>query len=161
MDLLHVTRSWALLIGSFTLLDQLCGFVGVVLTGRVEGTDFRLIKRCLETQMLLWKPLPQSILCEYVNIIRTSGITRSVGPCKGKVARLRGFVREIVLSCAVRAAGLAPSSKYWLTKCLCEVVDALCRLYGMNEYTQFIVTDLIIWNWFDEQKSSVVRYSSL
>lgn len=38
------------LIGSLTLSDQLCGCVGVVLTGRVEGTDFRLIKRCLETK---------------------------------------------------------------------------------------------------------------
>lgn len=32
------------LIGSLTLSDQLCGCVGVVLTGRVEGTDFRLRK---------------------------------------------------------------------------------------------------------------------
>lgn len=52
VDVLHVTRSRALLIGSLTLSDQLCGFVGVVLTGRVEGTDFRLIKRCLESLML-------------------------------------------------------------------------------------------------------------
>lgn len=40
MDVLHVARTMAPLIGSLTLSDQLCGFVGVVLTGRVEGTDF-------------------------------------------------------------------------------------------------------------------------
>lgn len=59
------------LIGSLTLSDQLCGCVGVVLTGRVEGTDFRLIKRCLETKKgFAVKHHPaQPVLCEYVNIV--------------------------------------------------------------------------------------------
>lgn len=46
------------LIGSLTLSDQLCGCVGVVLTGRVEGTDFRLIKRCLGTKKGLCRETP-------------------------------------------------------------------------------------------------------
>lgn len=41
-----VLRAAALrLIGSLTLSDQLCGRVGVVLTGRVEGTDFQTYKK--------------------------------------------------------------------------------------------------------------------
>lgn len=46
------------LIGSLTLSDQLCACVGVVLTGRVEGTDFRLIKRCLGTKKGLCRETP-------------------------------------------------------------------------------------------------------
>lgn len=114
MDLLHVTRSWALLIGSLTLSDQLCGFVGVVLTGRVEGTDFSLIKRCLELRRCRETPLAQSMLCGYVNIVRTSATGRSVEHCEGKVARVSVAlsIRNDCLVC--RAAGLAPSSKHWL-----------------------------------------------
>lgn len=52
VDVLHVSSSSSLLIGSLTLSDQLCCSVGVVLTGRVEGKDFRLIKRCLRTLLL-------------------------------------------------------------------------------------------------------------
>ena len=72
------------LIGSLTLSDQLCGCVGVVLTGRVEGTDFRLIKRCLgETQRsfaVKTPPLPEPVLCEYVNIV--TEVALSVDPVR-------------------------------------------------------------------------------
>lgn len=53
-SLLHVLRvssARSLLIGSLTLSDQLWGSVGVVVTGRVEGKDFRLIRRCLRTRL--------------------------------------------------------------------------------------------------------------
>ncbi len=52
VDVLRVLSSSPLLIGSLTRLDQLCRSVGVVLTGRVEGKDFRLIKRCWRTLLL-------------------------------------------------------------------------------------------------------------
>lgn len=71
------------LIGSLTLSDQLCGCVGVVLTGRVEGTDFGLIKRCLETQKgfaVKHHPAPVSVVWICQHRYRSCAIGRSVRP---------------------------------------------------------------------------------
>ncbi len=82
VDVLRVLSTSPLLIGSLTRLDQWCRSVGVVLTGRVEGKDFRLIKRCWIALLL-----PRSLLCEYAIIIRTR-ICRSAGPREAELPRL-------------------------------------------------------------------------
>lgn len=52
MDVLCVARTRALLIGYLTLSDQLCCSIGVVLTGRVEGTELSYKKKVSETVTL-------------------------------------------------------------------------------------------------------------
>lgn len=50
MDVLHVTRSSAAFDWLFDAFGPIVWQRGRGLTARVEGTDFGLIKRCLETQ---------------------------------------------------------------------------------------------------------------
>lgn len=79
------------LIGSLTLSDQLCGCVGVVLTGRVEGTDFRLIKRCLGTKKGLCRetpPYPRHC-CENMPTSKVAPAYLSVREFPAKGARQR------------------------------------------------------------------------